>query len=114
MNTPLPIRIESARGEILNALERIRVHHDLPACIIDGILSSVLADVREEQKMEIINGSNQVIRELSNELEKAKAAAKKVLPEDTQEMPEESAESSQYEIEMEEVERTLEDSKTEK
>lgn len=109
MNTPLPIRIESARGEVLNALERIRVKHNLPACIIDGILSSVLADVRGEQKIEVINGSNQMIAELSEELEKAKAAAKKVMPEDMQEMPGEEAEGGQEGLEKEEMEENAEE-----
>lgn len=85
MNRPLQITIENARGEILNALERIRIQYNLPACIVEGILSSVLADIRAEQKIEIINGSNKMIRELSEELDKAKEAAKKVLPEDIQE-----------------------------
>lgn len=114
MNKPLPIRIESARGEILNALERIRVQHNLPACIIDGILSSILADVRGEQKIEVINGSNQMIAELSEELEKAKAAAKKVMPEGGQEMPGEEAEGGQEGLETEKTgEITEEEEKAE-
>lgn len=103
MNTPLPIRIESARGEVLNALERIRVKHNLPACIIDGILSSVLADVRGEQKIEVINGSNQIIKELTEELDRAKEAAKKVLLEEVKEIAEEDAECGQEGLKTEDV-----------
>lgn len=44
----LPIRIECAKGEILNAMETIQKRHALPPCIMDGVLSSVLAEVRSE------------------------------------------------------------------
>lgn len=99
MNMPLPIMIESARGEMLNALERIRGKYNLPACIIDGILSSVLADVRGEQKIEVINGLNQIIQEMTEELDRAKKEAKKVLPEDAQEITREHKKCSQNKIE---------------
>ena len=48
MNTPLAVRIECAKGEILNAMETIQKRHALPPCIMDGVLSSVLAEVRSE------------------------------------------------------------------
>ena len=44
MNTPIAVRIECAKGEILNAMETIQKRHALPPCIMDGVLSSVLAD----------------------------------------------------------------------
>lgn len=77
--TPLPIKIEEARGEILNAVERIREAHQLPACIIEGILSSVLVEVRGAQKMEIINAHKREQQEMAQELEQARKAAKAVL-----------------------------------
>ena len=51
MNTPLAVRIECAKGEILNAMETIQKRHALPPCIMDGVLSSVLAEVRSEAKI---------------------------------------------------------------
>lgn len=48
MNTPIAVRIECAKGEILNAMEAIQTKHALPPCIMDGVLSSVLAEVRSE------------------------------------------------------------------
>lgn len=93
MNTPIAVRIECARGEVMNTLESIRMQHNLPSCIIEGVLSSVLADVRSEAKLELINGTNAMLREKNEELDKAKKAAKKVLeaePEqEEQEHPEE-------------------------
>jgi len=47
---------------------------------MDGVLSSVLADVRAEEKLELINATTAMMKEVNEELDKAKAAAKKVLP----------------------------------
>lgn len=58
MNTPIAVRIECAKGEILNAMETIQKRHALPPCIMDGVLSSVLAEVRSEAKIELINSTN--------------------------------------------------------
>lgn len=79
MNTPISIRIECAKGEIMNAMQKIQQQNALPPCIMDGVLSSVLAEIRAEGKIEIINDTNSMIKENEAELEKAKEAAKKVL-----------------------------------
>lgn len=79
MEMQVAMKIECAKGEVMNALERVRQQYNLPPCIVDGILSSVLAEVRSEAKIELINASNAMMREKNEELEKAKAAAKKVL-----------------------------------
>lgn len=97
MNTPIAVRIECAKGEILNAMETIQKRHALPPCIMDGVLSSVLAEVRSEAKIELINSTNTMMAEKNEELEKEKKAAKRVLKtepdeeqeQDTQENPEE-------------------------
>lgn len=97
MNTPIAVRIECAKGEILNAMETIQKRHALPPCIMDGVLSSVLAEVRSEAKIELINSTNTMMTEKNEELAKAKKAAKRVLKtepdeeqeQDTQENPEE-------------------------
>ena len=97
MNIPIAIKIECAKGEILNAMEAIQKKHGLPPCIMDGVLSSVLAEVRSEAKIELINSTNTMMAEKNEELEKAKKEAKRVLKtepdeeqeQDTQENPEE-------------------------
>ena len=76
MNTPLAVRIECAKGEILNAMETIQKRHALPPCIMDGVLSSVLAEVRSEAKIELINSTNTMMAEKNEELEKAKRVLK--------------------------------------
>ena len=44
MNTPIAVRIECAKGEILNAMEAIQTKHALPPCIMDGVLWRGCAD----------------------------------------------------------------------
>lgn len=89
MNTPIAVRIECAKGEILNAMEAIQTKHALPPCIMDGVLSSVLAEVRSEAKIELINSTNAMMAEKDEELEKAKKAAKRTLRTEPKEQPEE-------------------------
>ena len=89
MNTPIAVRIECAKGEILNAMETIQKRHALPPFIMDGVLSSVLAEVRSEAKIELINSTNAMMAEKDEELEKAKKAAKRTLRTEPEEQPEE-------------------------
>lgn len=91
MNVPIEVRIECARGEILNAVEKITREQGLPAAVIDGVISSVLEEIRGQEKMELVNAFNKLraekeeeINALNEELQKAKAAAKKILKQDTQ------------------------------
>ena len=99
MNVPIEVRIECARGEILNAVEKITREQGLPAAVIDGVISSVLEEIRGQEKMELVNAFNKLraekdeeINALNEELQKAKAAAKKVLKQDTQETMKEDQE----------------------
>lgn len=95
VNIPISVRIECAKGEILNAMGEIQRKHALPPCIMDGVISSVLAEVRSEAKVELINATNAMMAEKNEELEKAKAAAKRVLrtePEEQQEHEEQPEE----------------------
>lgn len=84
MNIPIAVKIECAKGEILNSMEDIQKKHGLPPCIMDGVLSSVLAEVRSEAKIELINSTNAMMAEKNEELKKAQAAAKKVLKSDSE------------------------------
>lgn len=77
----IAINIECAKGEIMNTMQQIQDKYALPPCIIDGIISSVLADVRSQAKLELLNETSSVMQNANEELEKAKAEAKKVLKE---------------------------------
>lgn len=97
MNIPIAVKIECAKGEILNAMEAIQKKHGLPPCIMDGVLSSVLAEVRNEEKIELINATNAMMAEKNEELEKAKAAAKKVLKTEPEEITEQEEQPKNWE-----------------
>lgn len=84
MELPIAVKIECAKGEILNALEKIRKQYELPPCVVDGVLSSVLTEVRSEGKIELINATNAMLREKNEEVKKAQEAAKKVLRDESE------------------------------
>lgn len=96
MENPIEVRIQCARGEILNAVQRISDEQGLPVTVVDGVLASVLAEIRAQGEMELINAyialkkeSEAKIGELNGELEEAKKAAKKVLKAPEEKAPEE-------------------------
>lgn len=72
MNLPIQVTVECAKGEVMNAIETIRQKHGLPACIIDGVVSSVLAEIRSEEKIELINATNAMMKEKNAEIEALK------------------------------------------
>ena len=88
---PFSIRMESAKGEMNNAVIEIRRKYGLPNAMMDGILSSVLADVRSNVKTDLINEVNEILRDKNEELDAAKAAAKKTLEDEPQAEQEERA-----------------------
>lgn len=50
---PLVLVMEEAKNEIAGAVMRVKIQTGLPYSILDGILSSVLADVRKDTCAEI-------------------------------------------------------------
>lgn len=76
MEIPLIMKIESSRGEILNALQSIQKKYGLPAFILDGVISSVLSDIRAEEKIELINANNIMLNDTKEEIEKLRKEIK--------------------------------------
>lgn len=76
---PISILLESARNEMRQAVDDVRDRYRLRPCIMDVIVSSVLADIRGNVQEELIAASNEMADKANEELEKAKEAAKKVL-----------------------------------
>lgn len=74
--------IACAHCEIASAIRQTREKYGLDPGITGEIISSVLSDIRNEEKVMIINEINALIKEKEKELEDAKAAAKKVWKED--------------------------------
>lgn len=55
MNDPIQIKIECAKGELLNVVNKMSVEMGLPPCIIEGIIGTILADIRSQQSIDLIN-----------------------------------------------------------
>lgn len=55
MNDPIQIKIECAKGELLNVVNKMNVEMGLPPCIIEGIIGTILADIRSQQSIDLIN-----------------------------------------------------------
>lgn len=72
MEKPLIIKFESARGEILNAIQSIQMKYNLPACVLDGIISQILSEIRAEEKIELLNANTQMLKEMQNEQKEEK------------------------------------------
>lgn len=72
MEIPLIMKIENARGEILNALQKIQSNYNFPAYILDGILSQIICEIKSEEKMELLNASNIVINQKDKEVQNEK------------------------------------------
>ena len=89
MNTPIAVRIECAKGEILNAMEAIQTKTCVASPASWTASFSVLAEVRSEAKIELINSTNAMMAEKDEELEKAKKAAKRTLRTEPEEQTEE-------------------------
>lgn len=85
----IAIKIEYAKKEILKNAEKLQKELSLPACIMEMVITSALAEAREASKREIISEASGEIIKKNEELEKAKAAAKKVLKDEPEERPEE-------------------------
>lgn len=74
------------KGEITNAIVTASTVHGLSATLIEGVLADALSEIKSQAKIELLNVYNKELSEaqqenkqLKEELEKAKAAAKKTL-----------------------------------
>lgn len=55
MGLPLSVRIEQAKSDITSVVVVVRKKCELPPCIMEGVLESVLSKAREDSKAELIN-----------------------------------------------------------
>lgn len=70
MEQPISLKIENTKGKILNAVNMASVEYNLPAFIMEGIISSVLAEIRSQAKIEMLNDFNAMIEESEKKDEK--------------------------------------------
>lgn len=75
MQIPISVRIENAKGKILDVVNEAGSRFELPASVMEGIIAAVLAEVRGSAKIELINGFNYIAEQEAEAAEQA--AAKK-------------------------------------
>ncbi len=51
---PLSVVLQSARMELLKAANSVMQTYGLPPCLMDGIMSGLLADIRAQSSSELV------------------------------------------------------------
>lgn len=52
---PLSVMMESAKGKLTTAFSQVAQETHLPAYLLEGIVAGILADIRSQKNMEIVN-----------------------------------------------------------
>ena len=60
---PLNVKIENVRGKINTAISESIMEYGLPAFIVSGILADVLLEVKRQEKIELTNSYNNLLKE---------------------------------------------------
>lgn len=63
MELPISLKIANANGKILSAVNIASVEYNLPAFILEGILSDILSDTRAQARIEALNDVNSILEE---------------------------------------------------
>ena len=66
---PLSIVLAEAQKEMMKATYGVMLKFGVPACVMDGIVSSILADIRAQSRAELIRDLQQSPETLSEEKE---------------------------------------------
>lgn len=64
---PLNVKLENVRGKLNTALSEVTMEYGLPAFLISGILADIMLDVKRQEKIELVNSHNNIIKELEKE-----------------------------------------------
>ena len=65
MELPISLKIANAKGKILSTVNLASVEYNLPAFILEGILSDILSDTRAQARIEVLNDMNLILDEKS-------------------------------------------------
>lgn len=60
---PLNIKMENVRGKLNTALSEATMEYGLPAFLVSGILADILLDVKKQEKIELTNSYNNVLKD---------------------------------------------------
>ena len=70
-----------AKEEIRDTVNKVQEKYNLRPCVMENILSAVMLNCTEKVQKEVAEDVRELLEQKNEELEKAKAAAKKVLNE---------------------------------
>ena len=68
-NLPLNIKLENVRGILNTALSQATMEYGLPAFLVSGILEDIMLDVKRQEKIELTNSYNNILKELKGDNE---------------------------------------------
>lgn len=63
---PLNIKLENVRGILNTALSQATMEYGLPAFLITGVLADLTLEVKRQEKIELTNSYNNIIKDLSD------------------------------------------------
>lgn len=64
---PLNIKLENVRGKLNTALSEVTMEYGLPAFLVSGILADIMLDVKRQEKIELTNSYNNILKEIKGE-----------------------------------------------
>lgn len=62
MELPISLKVANAKGKILSCVNMASVEYNLPAFILEGIIADVLAEMRSQAKIEVLNDFNLILK----------------------------------------------------
>lgn len=66
---PLNVKMENVRGMLNTALSQATMEYGLPAFLVSGILADIMLDVKRQEKIELTNSYNNILKELKGDNE---------------------------------------------
>lgn len=60
MEMPVSLKIANTKGKILSTVNMASVEYNLPAFILEGILSDVMLEISSQAKIEMLNDINRI------------------------------------------------------
>ena len=63
MELPISLKIANTKGKILSTVNMASVEYNLPAFILEGILSDIMLEISSQAKIEMLNDINRITDE---------------------------------------------------
>lgn len=63
-NYSFPVSIQKAKAEIIKATNTAMIKYQLPAFVLEGILSGLIADIRSQIAVDLANENEQLLLQI--------------------------------------------------